>query len=504
MDSVSTSLEIIEKSFELYKDDEYMQKYMHNFFTTQFKPMLENAQKNHTSRQTHNQEMTEEQEKFIHKFLNTNKYYYVSQSNRFIFYDENHYQLTTEDNILHHILTEITKDKTLISWKQKTKVTIMKRIKENVLYKTIPNSETIQHVLDLFCPLLFKTKTEAKYFLTVLGDNLLKKNVEIVHFIMPKAKLFLSELNYCFQLIVGGNAVNSFRYKYHEHEYKFCRLIKINELVKNEALWQHFMTHFLDILCVCFHYSTRYGNADEFIQHKNNDKVAENAVMFLHNHSQETIVDMFIAEYMYPVGNNITYGEISWKTMQYLWKHFLDTRKLPGIIFQANLKQVLIEKWQENESASYNESDEQFVGMFSKYLPAIQNFLHFWKENMVFDVNEMELELDEIAMLFSKYMNNNASMTEKQVADLISYFLPEVEIENEKYVQNYKCVLWDKSEDIIAFMNEIKGSIVKGSIEGSLFSIYDCYEKYCEKNYQQKKPAVNKQYFEKFVSENGI
>ena len=80
------------------------------------------------------------------------------------------------------------------------------------------------------------------------------------------------------------------------------------------------------------------------------------------------------------------------------------------------------------------------------------------------------------------------------MADLISYFLPEVEIENDKYVQNYKCLLWDKSEDIVTFMNEIE--------EGSLFSIYDFYEKYCEKNYQEKKPSVNKQYFEKFVSEN--
>jgi hypothetical protein len=181
--------------------------------------------------------------------------------------------------------------------------------------------------------------------------------------------------------------------------------------------------------------------------------------------------------------------------MQYLWKHFLDTRKLPGIIFQSNLKQVLIEKWRQMENTSYIESDEQFVGMFSKYLPAIQNFLQFWKENMVFDSKEMDLELDEIAMLFSKYTNNNASITEKQVADLISYFLPDVEIENDKYVQNYKCLLWDKSEGIIACMDEM---------DGSLFSIYDCYEKYCEKNYQQKKPSVNKQYFEKFVSENRI
>lgn len=499
MDSVSTFLKIIEESYELYKDDEYMQKYMHNFFTTQFKQLLENAQKNHHSRKTHNQEMTEEQEKFIHNFLNTNKYYYVQNNNRFIFYDEKHYIITSEDDILHHILTEITKYNTLVSWKQKTKVAIMKRIKENVLYKTIPNSETIQHVLDLFYPLLFQTKTEAKFFLTVLGDNLLKKNCENVHIITSRSKTFLSELNYCFQLLVGGNSTHTFRHKYHEHAYRLCRLIKINDLVKTEALWKHIMPYCLDILAVSFHYSARYGNADEFIKHKNNDKTTENAILFLHNHSQEKIVDMFITEYMYPVTNktNVTYGEISWKAMQYLWKHFLDTHKLPAIIFQANLKQVLIDKWQntENMNISYNEPTENFIGMFSKYLPSIQNFMQFWKDNMVYDLTEMDLELDEIAMLYSKYTNNNASVTEKQVADFISYFLPEVEIENEKYVQNYRCLLWDKREDILACLNETD------DCSGSLFSIYDLYQKYCDKNYQQKNPSVNKQYFEKFVSD---
>jgi hypothetical protein len=498
MDSVSTSLKIVEESYELYKDEEYIQKYMHNFFTTQFKPMLENAQKNHQSRKTHNQEMTEEQEKFIHRFLNTNKYYYVQNNNRFIFYDEKHYILTSEDDVLHHILTEITKDNTLISWKQKTKVAIMKRIKENVLYKTIPNSETIQHVLDLFCPLLFQTKTEAKFFLTVLGDNLLKKNGDIIHIITSKSKTFLSELNYCFQMLVGGNSTHTFRHKYHEHAYRLCRLIKINDLVKTETIWKHIMPHCLDILAVCFHYSARYGNADEFIQHKNNDKTIANTILFLHNHSQETIVDMFISEYMYPVSVSTssinTYGEISWKAMQYLWKHFLDTHKLPAIIFQANLKQVLIDKWQKMENASFNEPTEHFVGMFSKYLPSIQNFLQFWKDTMIYEPTEMDLELDEIAMLYCKYTNNNASITEKQVADFISHFLPDVEIENDKYVQNYKCLLWDKTEDILACLND-------SDVSGSLFSIYDLYEKYCEKNYQQKKPSANKQYFEKFVSD---
>ena len=52
----------------------------------------------------------------------------------------------------------------------------MKRIKDNNLLKSVPESTTIQGVLDALYPCLFESKTEAKYFLCILGDALLKKN----------------------------------------------------------------------------------------------------------------------------------------------------------------------------------------------------------------------------------------------------------------------------------------------------------------------------------------
>jgi hypothetical protein len=67
--------------------------------------------KTHLMRKTHIQEMELEQEQFIQRFLNTYKYYYVPQTDKFFTYDEFKYSVITEDNILHHILTEISKDK---------------------------------------------------------------------------------------------------------------------------------------------------------------------------------------------------------------------------------------------------------------------------------------------------------------------------------------------------------------------------------------------------------
>ena len=207
---------------------------------------------------------------------------------------------------------------------------------------------------------------------------------------------------------------------------------------------------------------------------------------------------MFIEKYMTPSAASV---EISWKTMQYLWKQFLDSMRLPAIIFQNNLKQQLIQKWQ-NEHHGYNESQDCFLGMNSKFLPSIQFFIQFWNETMVYEPTETDLEIDEIMTLFLKYSEERGkgySMREKQILDLVTCFFPNVEIENEKYIHKYKCTLWDKQMDILSALNIINSSSPTPNIT-SVFSTYEYYEKYCELNTKQKKPCVNKKYFEKYIN----
>jgi hypothetical protein len=136
---------------------------------------------------------------------------------------------------MYTILSTISKDRNLLAWKQRTKLHIVKRIKENNLLKSVPESNTIQYIIDLLCPTLFSNRAEAKYFLTILGDNIFKKNGDTVHFITVNAKHFIREINNLCQLVVGVNLAQSFRHKYHEHEYNNCRLVNINECVKNEG-----------------------------------------------------------------------------------------------------------------------------------------------------------------------------------------------------------------------------------------------------------------------------
>ena len=71
----------------------------------------------------------------------------------------------------------------------------MKRIKENYLLNSIPESETIQLVINALTTNIFPSKSAVKYFLCILGDNLLKKNNHLIHYINPNGKDFIRTLN---------------------------------------------------------------------------------------------------------------------------------------------------------------------------------------------------------------------------------------------------------------------------------------------------------------------
>ena len=79
----------------------------------------------------------------------------------------------------------------------------MKNIKEQSLFNIVPESITIQNVINSLYPILFSSKYAAKYFLTVIGDNILKKNNNHIHFVPLYSKIFIRELNNLSQTMTG-------------------------------------------------------------------------------------------------------------------------------------------------------------------------------------------------------------------------------------------------------------------------------------------------------------
>lgn len=502
---INESIYAVRELYEKYSEEPYMIQRLSQYIKTQLPTIMESFHNNHIQRNIRNQELISNQEIFIENFFNRFKnYYYCVNTEKFFYYDQKNYLLIIEDDILHHILRTITESGTISAWKQRTKVTIMKRIKENNILKTIPNSDTIQQVIDLFYPTVFQTKNEAKYFLTILGDNIQKKHLNLIHFVDPKLKSFIRELNNYIHIYVSGQCSQTIKYKYHEHDYTLCRVLNCNEIsinFQNQGLEQS-----LNILCVASHYSTRYDSSDDYLERMNND-VLKNEILFLKNTSPDDLISKFLNQYIqintYTDENNN--NQILWKNILYLWRHFLNHLKIPSVIFQQVLKNKIIERLHDN----YDEINDSFKNISSKWLPNIQKFITFWNENMEHDEFETDLEIEEVMLIYKKWLNDQSiQINEKQVFDILQYYFPDVETEDEKFINKIRCKLWDKNLDIQICLENIRELMMsKQSSSPEIYSqtavsIYEIYQKYCKIQYGSQKMIVSKNYFEKYVYEN--
>lgn len=527
----------IDEFFDKYQSNPYMITKTHNYICNLLSNILENIDRDHERRMERIETMSNDQDSFIESFLNTNKYFYLSTPNSelFFLYDGAHYQICNEDDILHNVLTSINRGRSLMSWKKRTKIYIMKRIKESSLLKSIPDSPTIQYVLEQLYPTFFSSKIEAKYFLTIIGDNILKKKSDLIHIVHQKAKPFIHEINEICHSSFGFNISQTFKYKYHQHDYKNCRLLYMNDCIKSENLWVRLINEtLLDLICVACHYSVRYNSSDEFIENDCNDDEIKDTVFYLKDKQPEMIIDTFIGEYLQKpavktngqqivIENHVSIArttQISWKNMQYLWKRFLNSMNLPNIVFQQTLKTILIEKLGD----FYKEEQDSFLGICSKFLPAIQIFLNFWNDTIEYDENESDFEIEELMYLFKKWCesnNNTSNLSDKQILDLIEYYSPETEIERDKYICKIRSNMWDKPYDIEIALESMKQHLltqlyrehggyenhecIDSPVSGRHISIYDAYN-YYYKFYKSQDPnnkkIVNKSYFEKYIFDN--
>ena len=507
-------IEAIDKIFNEYNDDMVFNR-IKQYISNQMPVVI----KNYSNQQMEKNNLLTEHDYFVEYFLNNNQYFYVSNTSKFFYYDGNSYKLYTEDDILHNVLRTISQKKLLQPWKQKTKNNIMRRIKEKSLLNTIPESETIQKVINLFINCnMFDTKEEVKYFLAILGDNILKKNTNVIHIINNESKDFLRELNSICYGFIGITCNNSFKFKFHDHNYDDTRLLNIKNVEK--ILWEEIvLNNTVDILCVGCHYSNRYGSSDSLLLETNvDDKIIEH-ILFLKNLTHDKVINNFIKEYIEititkdKIKDNLIINKdselilMTMKDMQYLWRHYLNSKNLPNIIFQNVFKKSIIEKFNNN----YNSEIDSFIGLSSQYLPKIKLFLEYWTDNVsILEIEtDYDFEISEIILLFKLWVNNNyntsVNISEKKTLDIITYFFPQLLIEQNKYIYNIKCKLWDKNSDIQlaidSFETEIKDKYDNKKETKNIISIYDIYNYYC-KMFKDSKLIVGKQYFEKFIFNN--
>ena len=628
LDEIITTLKTL---YDKYIDNDFVRSKLVYHVKTTLPNFLQQKSDVRVQREERRKTLEETSDEFIREFINSSSYYYNPNIDLFFVYHHTTYKIINEDDIEHDIRTTITDQQNteLSIWKYKIKNQIIKKIKERDLLSSTPESETIQRVLGALTPFVFKNKDSAKYFLTIIGDILLKKNTN-TYFISNKVKQFISELSdESYALFGTPNMSTHFKYKFYEHKYEECRLIDIVDNVisfpfynHNEGLklchslsssslssmaglsnsgmstptGQHNYGHglhgnshmhnnnhahntntiqkqsMIDLLCVAAHYSTRFGNADTFIEKVCKDRNIKEHSFYLKNITEDEILTRFITSTTEPCkGIHIT-----WKNMLYLWKIFIEEEKIPNVFFTSVLKKHLMKRLDvsgtgTNESADVvdapdatdthdaPETQEIFLNITSKHLPLVSKFMSFWNENITCNQAEIELEIDELSTLFLNFGNvyhgnqkNVQTINDQTILGFIKHFLPDICIEEDKYLMNIGCKLWDKKQEILNAVEEFKKANLrivesKESIESketnvpisgkgknnknkdvntivsnsnnnnnnnniivsppkhilpASFPVHTIYDFYCKWGYKHNKMVVSKRYFEKFFIDN--
>jgi hypothetical protein len=522
MQTLDDLLNLVKQLHAKYAEDEFMRGKL-AAHVDQLPAIMDDVQQARDDKAQRKQTLITASDEFIEQFLNESPhYYYNANVELFFVYDadaECNYSVINEDDILHPILTKISGNRELMPWKYKIKNQVLRRIKDRDLLSSIPESQTIQRTLNMLCPTLFRTRDCAKYFLTVIGDVILKKTVltskgglEPIYIATPKSRQFIKGLSQECATLFGTSLLSAFKFKFYEYAFSDCRLMDLND-VAVDAFSAPFKHRLIDIFCVAAHYSQRYENAEAFLTVQCKDTATHHRVLYLTHHPEDELIARFVATCTEPSPQSNM--SISWKNMMYLWKVFIEDERIPNVFFAQALKARMLQ-----QLPGYSETADSFLQLTSKHLPLVARFKDFWTQTIAANPNdEDELEIDEFTALFKQHHHHQvmqsmqAGQTTSQLQShnhtdaaflgLIRHFYPDMVIENDKYLMHVSCSLWDKRGDVLAAMQEYASSTTQPAP-------YKAYEYYCQQQRSKCKTnaagphhlIVSKKYFEKIYNEN--
>ena len=513
--SLDDTIAILSEIWNTNADNPVILERIHAYVKTQLPQSIKNYQTAQSERESRKKSLELFADEFTESFLNRNKYFYSPQSELyFTYHNQVRYALINEDEIHHRILADITASDflsaassataaTSTSIKYKIKNRIIKSIQSSRdILSAIPESRTIQNVIGLLYPALFHTRDHAKYFLTILGDVILKKAAPLIYFVSTLAKEFIKDLaGECYALF--GSTAHSFstafKFKYYEHQYKECRLVDIQAQSQSTAIllrlsnMPELRTSIIDLFCVAAHYSHRFGSADDFLRLHCKTPVVGTHAWFLRDRTDQQIIDEFMNYATEPASSD---HEITMTNMMYLWKMYLSEFRLPSVFFAATLRSKLA------SIASLSATTPDIIpNRTSKYLPLVSQFRQFWSEYCFTDDREIELEIDELSTLFKEYASAGTPVGDATLLGMLRHFYPDVIIEDDKYILNVGCKLWDKPAEINDYLLQFKQQCLTNH-HSFPQPLYNAYEFYCGKCYSTaKRRIISKRYFEKYFME---
>ena len=490
----------IDNLFKEYCNDSLILAKIESYITTELPNILLNVKKSIKSREERKNLLNEGHDAFVNEFLNQNTYFYCATTEIFFFYDKNdyNYKVVKEDDIIHSILKKLSYsanlhqneyyEQQLLPWKFKIKISIVKKIKEKSIFHTIPESDTIQKIIKLFSDNFMISKNECKYFLTIIGDVILKKQTNNIYFISSKFKSIIRTLENLASRYFGNfSLLNNFKFKFHDHNFQYCRLLQFNhniiDITDNSNLYESVKKNIINIFAVSTYFSTRYDNSDKYLETIDDDFVKK--TLFLKDNSLNNIIKNFILKKIQKSAEH----SINFKNMNYIWKCYLEELCLPNIIFSSNLKTILREKM------AYQEEVDSFIGYTSTSIPLVSNFIRFWDENIEENIDEYFLEIEEICIIFKNSLSRsreNIAIDNTILLKMIRHFYPDVSIESSKYIYNISCKTLNKKIIIDQFLEKNKDN--KDFVN---MSLYDKYNHYVKNN--KNIIIISKNYFDIYL-----
>ena len=443
-------------------------------------------------RDTRKEQLEHYQAQFQSTFLKENNLLYIPDSSLFITYDSNDYTIVQEDSIWSRILSRINREKHLIPWKQKVRIEILMQIKNNYLTQTIPESETIQKVLSIFSSSIVPNKHFAKYFLTILGDAILRKQTTNIYLTESSISKFLESLQYELNKYVKNNISSMFKMKYHNHDYKCLRLFPLHENITMTFLWENLIKqNGLNIVAVACHYSNIYKSADNFLTSSTNKELKEH-VLLLQNKTKEDFVAMF-ADEMLEKSESLSMKQ---SEMLFTWKQFLKRHKLFYLMFHKDFFDNISSLFTLNEHKEY-------MGVTCESIGYIKYFNRFIEETCtVYTDDDIGssfscYEISELVHLFSSWIQvenagNKIQIDETLFLQLVQHFHPNMNIKDNRYITNCSNTLWNKQQKVNDFLTTLTTSqLMECNIK--------CYKRYCSHTRNepgQYQLCVSKHYFE--------
>lgn len=440
------------------------------------------------------QELLIKKHNYIDIFLDNDIKYYtlknVQEDEIYIKYDGVSFKYCTKDEIIHIVIQDLTIEKLPLLSPIKYDIAddILILISKRNLFKAMPESRTIQDVITFFCPMFFYSKEELKYFLTVLGDTILKKGNNEIYYLPEHSREFLSLINIFYKDYTGIDiGLTNFKFIYRGHLYENCRLININNNISNVIYLNEYMKkNIFNIIVVSCHYSFRYQKAENYLIKQNQE--IQGKILYLANNNKNNIIDYFLKDYIQERDDSI----MNSKDLYFLWKLFCDKKNMPRPLYQNEFFTLIKEKYKVDSSGRY-------LNMSSSYLEPAKYFNKFWSYSIIMTKHDEDyFELSEICELYNIWLKKKEGVEmiikEDQLKTLIQYFYPNVKFRN-NMILDIKCIFWKKKEDI---SESIKKKFMKNIDKNLTFlEAYLSYCSYCDSS--NKLNIVSKKYFEKYI-----